>query len=143
MTLPRAYAPMLPEFDAFLFASVGEEVDGAPLSVLSVLARLGLDPRDEATRLARLTREAAADQLARMIAGLYAQRWSASEAWRIASGLVERLPIAGATAKADHAAAVASSIIRFRPSSSSLIYLAMGLAIFVRVLASGRLSFGG
>jgi|SRR6266496_5397013 len=141
MTLPRAYAPMLPEFDAFLFASVGEEVDG-PLSVLSVLARLGLDPRDEATRLARLTREAAADQLARMIAGLYAQRWSASEAWRIASGLVERLPIAGATAKDDRAAAVASSIIRFRPSSSSLIYLAMGLAIFVSVLASGRLSFG-
>jgi len=76
MTLPRAYAPMLPEFDAFLFASVGEEVDG-PLSVLSVLARLGLDPRDEATRLARLTREAAADQLARMIDGLYAQRWRA------------------------------------------------------------------
>ena len=118
MTLPRAYAPTLPEFDAFLFASVGEEVDGAPLSVLSVLARLGLDPRDEATRLARLTREAAADQLARMIAGLYAQRWSAPEVGRIASGLVERLPIAGATAKDDRAAAVASSIIRFRPSSS-------------------------
>ncbi len=62
MTLPRAYAPMLPEFDAFLFASVGEEVDGIPLSVLSALARLGLDPRDEAVRLAHLTREAAADQ---------------------------------------------------------------------------------
>src|SRR5437763_1228706 len=143
MTLPRAYAPMLPEFDAFLFASVGEEVDGAPLSVLSVLARLGLDPRDEAMRLARLTREAAADQLARMIDGLYAQRWSASDARRIASGLVERLPIAGATAKADHAAAVASSIVRFRPSSSLLIYLAVGLAIFVSLLASGHLSFGG
>ena len=143
MTLPRAYAPMLPEFDAFLFASVGEEVDGAPLSVLSVLARLGLDPRDEATRLARLTREAAADQLARMIARPYDQRWSAAEAWRIASGLVERLPIAGAAAKDDRAAAVASSIIRFRPSSSSLIYLAMGLAIFVSLLASGHLSFGG
>src|SRR6266567_8454160 len=101
MSLRRAYAPMLPEFDAFLFASVGEEVDGVPLSVLSVLSRLGLDPRDEAARLAQLTREAAADQLARTIAGLYAQRWSASEAWRIASGLVQRLPMAGAAAKGD------------------------------------------
>ncbi len=104
MTLPRAYAPMLPEFDAFLFASVGEEVDGVPLSVLSALSQLGLDPRDEAGRLAHLPREAAADQLARMIAGLYDRRWSASEACRIASGLVERLPVASTAAKDDRAA---------------------------------------
>jgi hypothetical protein len=69
MTLRRGYAPMLPEFDEFLFASVGEEVDGMPLSMLSALSRLGLDPRDEAVRLAHLTKEAAADQLARMTPG--------------------------------------------------------------------------
>src|SRR5947209_3742254 len=74
MSLRRAYAPMLPEFDTFLFASVGDEVDGVPLSVLSALSRLGLDPRDEAARLSRLTREAAAEQLARMIARLSVQR---------------------------------------------------------------------
>jgi hypothetical protein len=142
MTLPRAYAPMLPEFDAFLFASVGEEVDGIPLSVLSALARLGLDPRDEAVRLAHLTREAAADQLARMIARLYDQRWSASEAWRIASGLVERLPMAGGAAKNERAVPCSKPTIGFR-SSSQLIYLAMGLAILVSVIASGYLSFGG
>src|SRR5947207_11537662 len=98
MTLRRAYAPLLPEFDAFLFAPVGEEVDGVPLSVLSALSRLGLDPRDEAVRLARLTKDAAADQLATMIGRLHDRRWSASEAWRIASGLVERLPKAKAAA---------------------------------------------
>jgi hypothetical protein len=59
---------MLPEFDSFLFAAVGEERDGIPLSVLSALSRLGLDPRDEAARLSHLTKEAAADQLARMLA---------------------------------------------------------------------------
>src|SRR5712691_10844358 len=96
MTLRRAHAPMLPEFDAFLFASVGEEVDGVPLSVLSALARLDLDPRDEAARLARLTKEAAADQLARMIARLSDRRRSVSEAQRIASDLIERLPMASA-----------------------------------------------
>src|SRR6266702_4890968 len=103
MTLRRAYEPPLPEFDAFLFASVGEEVDGVPLSVLSVLSRLGLDPRDEAARLAQLTREAAADQLAGMIAPLFDRRWSTLEVRRIANGLIERLPRAGAAAKEDRA----------------------------------------
>ena len=51
MTLRRAYMPILPEFDAFLFASVGEEVDGVPLSVLSALSQLDLDPRAEAKTL--------------------------------------------------------------------------------------------
>src|SRR5271155_2454052 len=104
MTLPVAYAPMRPEFDAFLFASIGEEVDGQPLSVLSALARLGLDPWDEAAHLAQLTREAAADQLAGMIAGLYERRWSTSEALRIAGGLIERLPSARAAGKVNRAA---------------------------------------
>lgn len=51
MRLRRAYAPVMPELDSFLFASVGEEVNGVPLSVLSALTRLGFDPRDEAARL--------------------------------------------------------------------------------------------
>jgi hypothetical protein len=143
MTLPRAYAPMFPEFDAFLFASVGEEVDGVPLSVLSALVRLGLDPREEAARLAHLTREAAVDQLAKMIARLYDQRWSASEVWRIASGLVERLPMIGGTAaKDDRAAPGTKPAIGFR-SPSFLIYLALAVAMLVGLIASGYLSLGG
>jgi hypothetical protein len=51
MTLQRAYAPMFPEFDAFLFASIGEEVDGMPLSVLSA--------RDRSERPDALSREQA------------------------------------------------------------------------------------
>ena len=100
MSLRHAYAPMVPEFDPFLFATVGEEVDGVPLSVLSALTRLGLDPRDEAARLSRLTKEAAADQLARMIARL-SSRWTLSEARRIAAPLIERLPTSTTTSKPD------------------------------------------
>ena len=70
MVLRSAYAPVFPEMDPFLFASVGEEVGGIPLSVLSALARLGLDPRNEAARLSHLTREAAASQLGRLFAEL-------------------------------------------------------------------------
>ena len=91
MPLRRAYAARLPEYDSFLFAPVGEEVDGIPLSVLSALSRLNLDPRDEAARLAQLTEETAADQLASMIGRLSDRRWSLSEARRIAGRLVERL----------------------------------------------------
>src|SRR5712671_913154 len=99
MPLRRSFAPMLAEFDSFLFAAVGEERDGVPLSVLSALSRLGLDPRDEAARLSHLTREAAAEQLARMIARLSDQRWTLSEARRIAGGLIERLPPASIAGK--------------------------------------------
>ena len=89
MSLPGPYAPMRPEFDRFLFATVGEEIDGVPLSVLSALSRLGLDPRDEAARLAHLTKEAAADQLANMIARLSDRSWSLSQVSEIAGRLIE------------------------------------------------------
>jgi hypothetical protein len=42
MPLRRSFASILPEFDRFLFATVGEEVNGMPLSVLSALSRLDL-----------------------------------------------------------------------------------------------------
>src|SRR5260370_41763482 len=142
MTLRRAYAPMLPEFDGFLFASVGEEVDGVPLSVLSALSQLGLDPRDEAARLAHLTKEAAADQLARMIARLSDRRWSVSEAQRIASGLIERLPTRNAAKKDDHGGRGVKPATGFK-ASSLLIYLALTLAMLVGLIAGGYLSFGG
>jgi len=133
---------MLPEFDAFLFASVGDEVDGVPLSVLSALSRLGLDPRDEAARLARLSREAATDQLARMIAGLSTRRWSASEMRRIASELIERLPRASAAGKGNRPPRVTRPATGFKPSSY-LIYLALAMAMLVGLVASGYLPFGG
>ena len=142
MTLPREYAPMLPEFDRFLFASVGEEVDGVSLSVLSALARLELDPWDEAARLAHLTREAAADQLARMIARLSDRCWNEGEARRISDGLINRLPMAGAAAENNRPATGTRPKIGVS-SSSMLIYLAMGLATLVGFIASGCLSFGG
>lgn len=56
------------EFDEFLYASMGVESNGMLLSVLSALARLNLDPWDEASRLARLPREAATRFLANLIA---------------------------------------------------------------------------
>jgi hypothetical protein len=137
MSLRHAYAPMLPEFDSFLFASVGEEVDGVPLSVLSALSRLDLDPRDEAARLADLTKEAAAEQLARMIARLSDRRWSLPQVREIAGRLIERLPMSTTAGELD----------RFEPGaaptpqpSQFLVYLAFLIALVVGLFANGLLS---
>ena len=137
MSLRRAYAPMLPEFDSFLFASVGEEVDGVPLSVLSALSRLDLDPRDEAARLSHLTKETAADQLARMIAGLSERRWTLSEARGIAGRLIERLPISTTADKPDRFDTGAAPTLQ---PSQFLLYLALSIALVVGLLANGLLS---
>src|SRR5438309_10707914 len=108
MSLRHAYAPMFPEFDSFLFASVGEEVDGVPLSVLSALSRLDLDPRDEAARLSHLTKETAADQVARMIAGLSDRRWALSEARGVAGRLIEAMSSSITAGKPDRFETVAA-----------------------------------
>jgi hypothetical protein len=141
MTPRPIYAPILPQFDAFLFASVGEEVNGMPLSVLSALSRLDLDPRDEAVRLAHLTKEAAADQLARMIARLSDRRWSVAEARGIAGGLIERLPMASTAGTPDRTAPRALLTARF--GALPWFYPALALALLVGVIAGGYLSFGG
>lgn len=67
-----------------------------PLSVASVLARLGRDPWVEAGRLAQLPRDAATEALTAMIANLSPARVTPSEALTIAARLIQLLP-SGAT----------------------------------------------
>lgn len=52
------------DYDAFLFAEVGEDRSGAAVTVLSALARLDLEPWTEARELSRLAREEAQVRLA-------------------------------------------------------------------------------
>ena len=66
-----ALTPLLGrEFDNFLFASIGDDRDGPVLSVVSVLARLDVDPWKEAIDLARMPKPLATDRLASLIASL-------------------------------------------------------------------------
>lgn len=55
--------PHNPEFDRFLQAFVGEDRNGNAVTVLSALARLDLEPWEEATALAALEKEAADSRL--------------------------------------------------------------------------------
>jgi hypothetical protein len=92
MTLRRPFRPLRPDLDKFLFAAVGDEVKGIPLSVVSALTRLGLDPWKEAGRLSSLSYHEAIEQLARLIAELPGSSRTFSEARDIAGSLVNLLP---------------------------------------------------
>lgn len=58
------------ELDAFLFAPIGEEGNGMLLSVVSALARLDVDPRQEAAQLARLPAATATRRLTSLLEAL-------------------------------------------------------------------------
>jgi hypothetical protein len=80
------------EFDDFLFAPIVEDANDMPLSVLSALARLNIDPWQEAAELARLPRETAAQRLASSIAALSDGPTAYLEHGMIAARLIELLP---------------------------------------------------
>ena len=92
MTLRRSFRPLRPELDRFLFAPVAEETNGIPLSVISALTRLGLDPWEEAGRLSALSQPEATEQLARLIAELPESQWSLETAREKAPNLIAFLP---------------------------------------------------
>jgi hypothetical protein len=80
------------EFDAFLFAPIGEDGNGTLLSVLSALARLDLDPWQEAAKLARLPGATATERLASLIASLPAGSGAPLDPGVIAIRLIALLP---------------------------------------------------
>src|SRR6187551_1582472 len=65
-----SFANPTPEFDAFLSALVGEDSSGLPLSVVSALARMDLDPWEEAGKLAELPKDTAALRLAALLVAI-------------------------------------------------------------------------
>ncbi len=81
-----------PELDDFLQAPIGMERDEMPLSVLSALARLGLDPWKEADELSELSSDCATQRLAVLIVRLPGGPWTQAEARGIALRLIELLP---------------------------------------------------
>jgi hypothetical protein len=80
------------EFDNFLFATIGDDRNDMPLSVLSALARLDVDPWLEAAELARLPREHATYRLASSIAALPDGPSAHLEHGTIAARLIALLP---------------------------------------------------
>lgn len=92
MNSAAAHLGLRTEFDAFLFAPVGEDRSGMPLSVVSLLARLDLDPWQAAAELAALSPEFAAQKLVLMLSILPIPSLQSSNSLLIARRLVAKLP---------------------------------------------------
>lgn len=96
MTLRPEYSLGHSAYNDFLFAPLGHDAAGTELTVLSALTRLGIDPWQEAARLADLPRAAAASALATAIARLpgigLGGSWTAADAAAVAGRLVAALP---------------------------------------------------
>jgi hypothetical protein len=84
-----------PEFNDFLYAAVGADRNEMPLSVLSALSRLDVDPWQEAAELAELPPDTATKRLASLLARLPGGRWPQADLRAIADRLIELLPHPG------------------------------------------------
>jgi hypothetical protein len=80
------------EFNKFLHASLGDDNNGVPLTVLSALARMDVDPWKEASNLAKMTPESAVTQLASLLGALRNAPAAGPESKRLARTLIALLP---------------------------------------------------
>ncbi len=140
MALPAQFSLLESEFNEFLFAIVGEERIGVPLSVLSAFARLGLDPWVEAARLSDLPRESAVTRLSGAIASLPAGRWDFAETRGIATRLIGVLPPSRSVSRAEPAQPDRPRRARL---PTWLILVAVGAGLFLGMAASGQLPWSG
>ncbi|MGO9543564.1 MAG: hypothetical protein ACLPPF_02040 [Rhodomicrobium sp.] len=92
MTASTSVSYLTPEFDNFLFARINKNSEETPLSVLSVLARLGVDPWEEAAGLAQLPRLAAAKRLVSLIAAIPGAPPAYLDAGTVSDRLISLLP---------------------------------------------------
>jgi hypothetical protein len=92
VTRAALFSDLAPDFDDFLFAAIREDKSGIPLSVVSALARLDVDPWEEAARLAAMPGEAATQRLSALIASLPMESATDPERRTIAARLVALLP---------------------------------------------------
>ena len=79
-------------YNHFLFAPICEEANGMRLSVLSALARMDVDPWEEATRLAAMPKAIAERTLVSTLDQVLGKSCHRSETEVIAARLVQLLP---------------------------------------------------
>jgi len=118
-----------PEYDAFLFAPVGAERNGMALSMLSALARLDIDPWQEAAELTRMPRDAANLRLTSLIATLPDTPATGTQIGTIADRLIALLP------RRDVASAASRATFPFPIAVADFQSLARKIAITLLLMA--------
>jgi len=132
-------ATLRTDFNDFLFAPVGDDSNGMHLTLLSVLARSGVDPWLEAADLAALSRESATQKLVSLLAGVPNGPPPGADTQTVASRLVALLH-AAPKSKADPAGAAPS--LRALPAPSRRVKIATYylLALLALLLGNWALS---
>jgi hypothetical protein len=92
MATSDAFALKNSGLNAFLFAEVGEELNGSPLTILSVLARLGKDPWAEAGKWVNMPRAAILERLTQSISQMPLSPQALTDARATAARLILLLP---------------------------------------------------
>jgi hypothetical protein len=127
MTPPASSWRLGSEFDEFLFTPLGEDGNGLPLRIVSLLGRMGLDPWQEAATLAGLPIEAGVHRLTSLLAAQPVRLLTQGEPATVAARLIALLP-----RRTDPAA---SSPVRFAGVNAAalprLVMAAILLAIYV------------
>ncbi|MGO1076052.1 hypothetical protein [Inquilinus sp. CA228] len=125
--------------NTFLFADVGAESNGMPLSVVSMLGRLGGDPWATASRLAGQPRDAAVLELAEIITGTACAERSNAEIMAIATRLASLLPGTGSTssraARAASPGPPSSAPGRWSGGALAMLLLALAAAVLLLRMA--------
>ncbi|KUP94696.1 hypothetical protein [Tritonibacter horizontis] len=119
--------PHPPEFDRFLHAVVGEDRNGSAVTVLSTLARLGLDPWHETAELVRLGHDAARQRLATLLARFRDVPALASDHSTIARDLSQLLPARPTSGEGRQHAALPGA--KGRPGSGGVIWAVLWLLV--------------
>lgn len=140
MASPDVMALQRSDLNDFLFADVGTEANGMMLRVISLFARDGTDPWQEAGRLASLPRAAASEALSKLISGMALSPWSQADAALIATRLVGLLP-SGAK-RAGSAVAVAAGGRKSLPLVLALLCLGLALGYALSGVAQRSLGWG-
>ncbi len=127
MAAANVLNPHPPEFDRFLHASVGEDRNGYVVTVLSTLARLGLDPWEETAELVTLGRDDARARLEALLARFRDVPALASDHGRVARDLSQLLPDGRTSGTLKRTASTAAG---GRPGKSGAIWTVLAI-IFV------------
>jgi hypothetical protein len=124
MAQPDVLNPHPPEFERFLFAPVGQDRNGYVVTVLSTLARLGLDPWKETAELVTLRRDDARARLGTLLARSRDVSALASDHGKVAQDLSQLLPEGQTSGNPKRAA---STVADSRPGMSGAIWTVLAI----------------
>ena len=130
MTRSASISRLGSEFDDFLFAPIGEDRNGMLLSVLSALARLDIEPWQEAAKLARLPRATATERLASLIAALPDEP-SRHRAPSIAACLIALLPSGASANTASRKILPGAGALTISPAAMCVISCLIVIAVML------------